>query len=142
MELEIDKKGLVHVRIDRKRKLPVTTLLFALGYTRDDVANLFRHPEDPDRVNPFIQMTLDKDATEGDPPSGDRKSLKDWGDTRAVCRWSHRASKRASTAPAGVQLAGNRAARCTSARAAAGAFRLAHRPARARSGSAPPGRRR
>ena len=47
VELEIDKKGLVHVRIDRKRKLPVTTLLFALGYTRDDVANLFRHPERP-----------------------------------------------------------------------------------------------
>ena len=75
VELEIDKKGLVHVRIDRKRKLPVTTLLFALGYTRDDVANLFRHPEDPDRVNPFIQMTLDKDATEGAPQAGDRKSL-------------------------------------------------------------------
>ena len=77
VELEIDKKGLVHVRIDRKRKLPVTTLLFALGYTRDDVANLFRHPEDPDRVNPFIQMTLDKDATEGAPQAGDRKSLEE-----------------------------------------------------------------
>jgi DNA-directed RNA polymerase subunit beta len=75
VELEIDKKGLVHVRIDRKRKLPVTTLLFALGYTRDDVANLFRHPSDPDRVNPFIQMTLDKDATEGAPQTGNRKSL-------------------------------------------------------------------
>ena len=47
VELEIDKKGLVHVRIDRKRKLPVTTLLFALGYTRDDVANLFRAPGRP-----------------------------------------------------------------------------------------------
>ena len=30
LELEIDKKGLVYVRIDRKRKLPVTTLLRAL----------------------------------------------------------------------------------------------------------------
>ena len=77
VELEIDKKGLVHVRIDRKRKLPVTTLLFALGYTRDDVANLFRHPDDPDRVNPFIQATLDKDATEGNPQTGDRNSLKE-----------------------------------------------------------------
>ena len=76
VELEIDKKGLVHVRIDRKRKLPVTTLLFALGYTRDDVANLFRHPTtSPDRVNPFIQATLDKDATEGKPQTGNRKSL-------------------------------------------------------------------
>jgi DNA-directed RNA polymerase subunit beta len=77
VELEIDKKGLVNVRIDRKRKLPVTTLLFALGYTRDDVANLFRHPDDPDRVNPFIQATLDKDATEGNPQTGDRGSLAD-----------------------------------------------------------------
>ncbi|HET8638903.1 MAG TPA: hypothetical protein VFL89_01505, partial [Solirubrobacterales bacterium] len=77
LELEIDKKGRVYVRIDRKRKLPVTTLLFALGYTRDDVANLFRHPFDEDRVNPFIQATLDKDATEGDPQTGDRKSLEE-----------------------------------------------------------------
>ncbi len=88
VELEIDKKGLVHVRIDRKRKLPVTTLLFALGYTRDDVANLFRHPEDPDRVNPFIQATLDKDATEGDPQAGNaqepRRDRRDRGrDPRA-----------------------------------------------------------
>ena len=32
LELEIDKKGLVTVRIDRKRKLPVTTLLRALPH--------------------------------------------------------------------------------------------------------------
>ena len=81
VELEIDKKGLVNVRIDRKRKLPVTTLLFALGYTRDDIANLFRHPDDPDRVNPFIQLTLDKDATEGSPQTGDRTSLEDLAKT-------------------------------------------------------------
>ena len=75
VELEIDKKGLVNVRIDRKRKLPVTTLLFALGYTRDDITNLFRHPQDPDRINPFIQTTLDRDTTEGAAQSGNKKSL-------------------------------------------------------------------
>ena len=32
LELEIDKKGQVFVRIDRKRKLPVTVLLRAMGY--------------------------------------------------------------------------------------------------------------
>ena len=32
LELEIDKKGKVFVRIDRKRKLPVTVLLRAMGY--------------------------------------------------------------------------------------------------------------
>src|SRR3954471_3339884 len=30
LEMEIDKKGMVNVRIDRKRKLPITTLLRAL----------------------------------------------------------------------------------------------------------------
>ena len=32
LELEIDKKGRVYVRIDRKRKLPVTVLLRAIGH--------------------------------------------------------------------------------------------------------------
>jgi DNA-directed RNA polymerase subunit beta len=77
VELEIDKKGTVNVRIDRKRKLPATTLLFALGYTRDDVANLFRHPDDPERVNPFIEMTLERDPTEGEAPTGNRRSLEE-----------------------------------------------------------------
>ena len=80
VELEIDKKGLVHVRIDRKRKLPVTTLLFALGYTRDDVANLFRHPEDPDRepVHP-------DDPTRTPPRApADRRPQEPQGDGEAV----------------------------------------------------------
>jgi DNA-directed RNA polymerase subunit beta len=36
LELEIDKKGRVYVRIDRKRKLPVTVLLRAMGYVSDE----------------------------------------------------------------------------------------------------------
>ena len=36
LELEIDKKGKVFVRIDRKRKLPVTVLLRAMGYATDE----------------------------------------------------------------------------------------------------------
>src|SRR4051794_23496007 len=36
MELEIDKKGRTFVRIDRKRKLPVTVLLRAMGYVEDE----------------------------------------------------------------------------------------------------------
>ena len=35
LELEVDKKGKVFVRIDRKRKLPVTVLLRAMGYVED-----------------------------------------------------------------------------------------------------------
>jgi DNA-directed RNA polymerase subunit beta len=46
LELEIDKKGVVYARIDRKRKLPITTLLRALpdedpstGFTLDTSSN-------------------------------------------------------------------------------------------------------
>ena len=50
LELEIDKKGRVYVRIDRKRKLPVTVLLRAMGYShrRGDPQALRRlalHPQ-------------------------------------------------------------------------------------------------
>jgi DNA-directed RNA polymerase subunit beta len=66
LELEIDKKGIVYARIDRKRKLPVTTLLRALAReeysdglaldTNEDLLALFDN-------SPFIQLTLDKDTT-------------------------------------------------------------------------------
>jgi DNA-directed RNA polymerase subunit beta len=68
LELEIDKKGVVYARIDRKRKLPITTLLRALpaddpstGFqldtsTNEKILELFGN-------SPFIQFTLDKDTT-------------------------------------------------------------------------------
>src|SRR5438477_11548568 len=36
LELEIDKQGSVEGRVDRKRKLPVTVLLRAMGYVEDE----------------------------------------------------------------------------------------------------------
>ena len=50
LELEIDKKGRVYVRVDRKRKLPVTVLLRAIGHRdrRGDpeaLRQLGLHPE-------------------------------------------------------------------------------------------------
>jgi DNA-directed RNA polymerase subunit beta len=68
LELEIDKKGVVYARIDRKRKLPITTLLRALpaedpttGFAVDTTSNeailkLFDNSH-------FIQKTLEKDPT-------------------------------------------------------------------------------
>jgi DNA-directed RNA polymerase subunit beta len=68
LELEIDKKGVVYARIDRKRKLPITTLLRALpaedpstGFQMDTSSNeailkLFDN-------SIFIALTLEKDAT-------------------------------------------------------------------------------
>ena len=37
LDFEFDAKDIVHVRIDRRRKLPVTTLLFALGLSAEDM---------------------------------------------------------------------------------------------------------
>ncbi len=56
LELEIDKKGRVYVRIDRKRKLPVTVLLRAMGYATDEeILNLFGN-------SLYIRLTLDADT--------------------------------------------------------------------------------
>src|SRR5215211_8166267 len=41
LDFEFDAKDIVNVRIDRKRKLPVTTLLLALGLSPEDILNDF-----------------------------------------------------------------------------------------------------
>ena len=41
LDFEYDVKDILYFRIDRKRKLPVTTLLFALGYKRQEILDLF-----------------------------------------------------------------------------------------------------
>ncbi|MEO5707793.1 MAG: DNA-directed RNA polymerase subunit beta [Alteraurantiacibacter sp.] len=41
LDFEFDAKDIVNVRIDRKRKLPVTSLLFALGLDAEQILNLF-----------------------------------------------------------------------------------------------------
>src|SRR3569623_1092068 len=38
---EVDAKVIVHVRIDRRRKLPATTLLYALGLTQEEILDNF-----------------------------------------------------------------------------------------------------
>ncbi len=41
LDFEFDAKDIVHVRIDRRRKLPVTTLLYALGLTQEEILGYF-----------------------------------------------------------------------------------------------------
>jgi len=41
LDFEFDAKDIVNVRIDRKRKLPVTSLLFALGLSAEDILDHF-----------------------------------------------------------------------------------------------------
>ncbi|HEY3778361.1 MAG TPA: DNA-directed RNA polymerase subunit beta [Rhizomicrobium sp.] len=41
LDFEFDAKDIIHVRIDRRRKLPVTTLLYALGLDQESILNHF-----------------------------------------------------------------------------------------------------
>ncbi|MSY41227.1 MAG: DNA-directed RNA polymerase subunit beta, partial [Actinobacteria bacterium] len=61
LEFEIDKKDLVAVRVDRKRKQPVSVLLKALGMTTEQIVERFGQYE-------TFMATLDKDhiATQED----------------------------------------------------------------------------
>jgi DNA-directed RNA polymerase subunit beta len=41
LDIEFDAKDIVHARIDRRRKIPVTSLLFALGMDGEEILNTF-----------------------------------------------------------------------------------------------------
>jgi DNA-directed RNA polymerase subunit beta len=64
LEFEVDKKDIVYVRVDRKRKQPVTVLLKALGFgeSPEELIGLILDPQG----NPYqsIANTLEKDHTE------------------------------------------------------------------------------
>ena len=41
LDFELDAKNHIYVRIDRRRKLPATTLLRAMGYSTDELMEIF-----------------------------------------------------------------------------------------------------
>ena len=56
LEFETDTRGVIYVRIDRTRKVPVTTLLRAIGLSNDeDIIDLFGE-------NEYIIKTIEKDS--------------------------------------------------------------------------------
>jgi DNA-directed RNA polymerase subunit beta len=86
LEFETSNKDLLSVKVDRKRKIPVTTLLRAVGV--EDNAEMLHTfaPADDHPEHPYVSLTLDKDpaATQdealievykklrpGDPPTVD-----------------------------------------------------------------------
>ena len=86
LEFETNNKDQLWVKVDRKRKIPATTLLRAVGYEQnDEIAGLFA-TVDTDADHPYVAATLEKDVTHtvgealievykklrpGDPPTGD-----------------------------------------------------------------------
>ena len=57
LEYETDSKEIIYVRIDRTRKVPITTLLRAFGLSsNEDIFNVFQE-------NEYLKNTLTKDST-------------------------------------------------------------------------------
>ena len=63
LEFETAASGALYVKIDRKRKIAVTTLLRALGMTEVSMKEAFKHV-DTGKTS-FLQITIDKDPTRG-----------------------------------------------------------------------------
>jgi len=79
LDFEFDAKDIVYVRIDRRRKLPVTTLLYALGLDDEDILNKFynhivikdgkhgwKMPFVPEKMRGTTSMADLKDAKTGE----------------------------------------------------------------------------
>jgi DNA-directed RNA polymerase subunit beta len=79
LDIEFDAKDIVHARIDRRRKLPVTTLLFALGLDGEEILSTFynrieltktkdgwRRPFDPVKMRGMKAQSDLVDADSGD----------------------------------------------------------------------------
>jgi DNA-directed RNA polymerase subunit beta len=62
LEIETDKKGVITVKIDRKRKIPITSLIRVMGFETDkQILDLFKN-EIKDIEHDFILTTLEKDS--------------------------------------------------------------------------------
>src|SRR5688572_14459616 len=63
LEFETSNKDVMSVKVDRKRKLPVTTLLRAVGYSSNEEIKALFTAIDVDVEHQYIQSTLDRDPT-------------------------------------------------------------------------------
>ncbi|MFA5947585.1 MAG: DNA-directed RNA polymerase subunit beta [Candidatus Gracilibacteria bacterium] len=63
LEVETDKKGIISVKIDRKRKIPMTSLLRVFGFKTDkEILDLFKD-DIMDIEHDYILNTLEKDQS-------------------------------------------------------------------------------
>lgn len=61
-EIEVEKKGVVNVKIDKKRKIPMTVILRAFGYESDaDILGAFKGEDE--WITRHIAPTIEKDKT-------------------------------------------------------------------------------
>jgi DNA-directed RNA polymerase subunit beta len=63
LEFETAKREILSVKVDRKRKLPVTILLRAVGYGTDEELHTLFQRSDIMPDHPYIQATIERDPT-------------------------------------------------------------------------------
>jgi len=63
LEFETSAAGAVYVKIDRKRKIPVSTLLRALGMTEAHMRDVFKHVDQG--KHSYLDATIEKDPARG-----------------------------------------------------------------------------
>jgi len=76
LEFETSKRDIISVKVDRKRKLPVTILLRAVGFgTDDEIRELFADT-DTNLDHQFLESTLERDPT-SNPTQHSQKGVDD-----------------------------------------------------------------
>ena len=63
LEFETSNRNVLTVKVDRKRKIPVSTLLRAVGFGTDEELHEIFADVDTDTSHPYLQATLDRDPT-------------------------------------------------------------------------------
>ena len=92
IDMEIDPKDIVYIRIDRRRKFPVTLLFKAFGYTAEDILAYFYNTEKYIVKGQHIAKELNEDLLKGqrasrdikDPETGDTIIMKGRVFTKAI----------------------------------------------------------
>ncbi len=76
LEFETSRRDIISVKVDRKRKLPVTLLLRAVGFGTDEEIRALFEDVDTDVDHPFIESTIERDAT-SNPTTDSAKGVDD-----------------------------------------------------------------
>jgi len=94
IDLEFDIKDILHVRIDRRRKFPVTTLLKALGYSAEELLSEFYKTTQVVKDGESYKISFDADLVKGqrlefdivDPGSGEILGRQGKKVTKVLCK--------------------------------------------------------
>ncbi|MEM7216433.1 MAG: DNA-directed RNA polymerase subunit beta [Pseudomonadota bacterium] len=71
LDIEFDAKDIVHARIDRRRKIPVTSLLMALGLDQEEILSTFYTSSKVSRDGEGWKMPFDAETMKGSKAEAD-----------------------------------------------------------------------